>query len=377
MQQAKLIPTSDATTSVSVQVTKLPRYLALAYLILVVYASLHPLSGWRDFGSSPFAFLDAGWPRYWTGFDLAVNVLAYLPLGFLIALSFRNALGAVASALIAILLATLLSFCLECVQTWLPSRVSSNLDFACNSLGAAIGAMLTLWHGERFFSQLTVLQHRLLAPVRHAELGLVLLALWLLTQLSPETLLFGAGDLRYLLGLTPALPYAASSFFIIETCIIVCNTIAIGLIARTLLSEWIAPHMVLLIFFLLALMIRALAAALLVTPHDAFVWFTPGARFGLLIGGATLTLLLLLPPTVRVAMAGLALMAGTVLVNLAPPNPYSAVALASWRQGHFLNFNGLTRLVASFWPFVALPYLTLLGRRLSPVGRIHNRSRLT
>ena len=53
-----------------------------------------------------------------------------------------------------------------------------------------------------------------------------------------------------------------------------------------------------------------------------------------------------------------------VLVNLAPTNPYSAAALATWRQGHFLNFNGVTRLVASLWPFLALPYLMLLGRRL-------------
>ena len=53
-----------------------------------------------------------------------------------------------------------------------------------------------------------------------------------------------------------------------------------------------------------------------------------------------------------------------MLVNLAPPNPYSLAALALWRQGHFLNFNGLTRLTASLWPFLALPYLTVLGRRL-------------
>ncbi len=65
----------------------------------------------------------------------------------------------------------------------------------------------------------------------------------------------------------------------------------------------------------------------------------------------------------RIAFAGLALMAGTVLVNVAPPNPYSVAALAAWRQGHFLNFNGLTRLVASLWPFVALPFLMLLARR--------------
>ena len=32
-------------------------------------------------------------------------------------------------------------------------------------------------------------------------------------------------------------------------------------------------------------------------------------------------------------LAAVALMAGTVLVNLAPPNPYSTAALATWRQG--------------------------------------------
>ena len=63
--------------------TVLPRYLALAYLALIVYASLHPFSGWRDPGLSPIYFLTAGWPRYWTAFDLLTNVLAYLPLGFL------------------------------------------------------------------------------------------------------------------------------------------------------------------------------------------------------------------------------------------------------------------------------------------------------
>ena len=33
--------------------TVLARYLALAYVLLVVYASLHPFSGWRDLGLSP------------------------------------------------------------------------------------------------------------------------------------------------------------------------------------------------------------------------------------------------------------------------------------------------------------------------------------
>lgn len=341
-----------------------PRYLTLVYLLLVVYASLHPFADWRDLGLSPFAFLDAAWPRYWTVFDLSINALVYLPLGFLLALTLSGLPGRWTGALAAAVLATLLSLLLECVQTWLPARVPSIVDLGCNALGAALGVLLAAWHGERFFLRAATLQQRLLAPIPHAELALVMVGLWLLTQLSPETLLFGAGDLRHLIGITPALPYAAPSFFAIETSIIICNTIAIGLIARTLINERASSRLVLVLFFVLALGVRALGAAVLVGPGEAFAWLTPGAGLGLLIGGAVLTLTLLLPASPRLALAGLALMAGTVLVNLAPPNPYSAAALATWRQGHFLNFNGLTRLTAALWPFIALPYLTLLGRRL-------------
>ncbi len=45
------------------------------------------------------------------------------------------------------------------------------------------------------------------------------------------------------------------------------------------------------------------------------------------------------------------------------PTPHSAPGLAAWRKGHFLNFNGLTRLVATLWPFLTLPFLLLTTRR--------------
>ena len=70
---------------------------------------------------------------------------------------------------------------------------------------------------------------------------------------------------------------------------------------------------------------------------------------------AVVALPLLLPPrTARLALAAVLLMAATGLVNLAPPNPYFADTLRVWAQGHFLNFNGLTRLVSAAWPFAAL-----------------------
>lgn len=348
---------SDATSP-------LPRYFALAYAALIVYASLHPFAGWRDPGVPPLTFLGAGWPRWWTGFDLAANVLAYVPLGYLLALALRRLAGRLPAALAAVLLAALLSFCMEMAQVWLPTRVPSNLDLSCNTLGGLLGAVAACLGGARALTWLARVERRLVAPVPHAEFGLVVLGLWLLTQLSPETLLFGAGDFRQLLGLSPAIAYGAPTFFALELAIIACNTVAIGLIARTLLAGRSSPLAVLIVFFLFAFLVRTLSAAVLVGPREAMAWLTPGAGLGLTIGGALLAACLLAPANWRVALAGLALMAATVLVNLAPTNPYSAAALAAWRQGHFLNFNGLTRLVASFWPFIALPYLLLLGRRL-------------
>lgn len=344
--------------------TRLPLYLTLAYVVLIVYASLYPLENWRDLGVSPLAYLAAPWPRYWTVFDLVVNIVAYVPLGFLLTLAWRQLLNRWLAALLGLLLAAVLSFCMESLQSWLPSRVPSNVDLGCNTFGALLGALLAAFAGKRIFQRILRLQRELLAAIPYADFGVVLLGIWLLTQLSPETLLFGAGDLRNVLGLSPALPYAAASFIVLETGVTACNCLAVGLFARTLLNDRGSPYRVLALFIVLALAVRTLGAAVLVTPNDAFSWLTPGARLGLLIGGLLLWLMLLLPASLRVALAGAALMAGTALVNLTPPNPYSEAALAAWRQGHFFNFNGLTRWMASLWPFVTLPYLIALGRRL-------------
>lgn len=341
----------------------LPRYLTICYLALIVYASLHPFSGWRAPGISPLIFLEAAWPRYWTAFDLAINIIAYMPFGFFMAQSGGRHSGKPLALVISLLLGSALSLTIESVQTYLPSRVPSNTDLLCNSIGSGLGAALSLWCGTRFFRWIARAQQQRLAPIPHLEYGLILIGLWLLTQLSPETFLFGAGDLRHLFDITPAVPYAAPSFFAMETGIIVCNTIAIGLIMRTILAADGSVHRTLPWFFVAAILIRTLAAAILVGPQNALAWLTPGAGLGILIGGMVLSLALLLPVPLRIALAGVSLMAGTVLVNLAPFNPYSAAALTAWRQGHFLNFNGLTRLAASFWPFLALPYLILLGRR--------------
>ena len=341
----------------------LARYLALAWLGLVIYGSLHPFSGWRDTGVSAFAFLEGAWPRYWTTFDLATNVAVYLPLGFLLTLALRGLPGRFTAPVLAVLLSATVSLALEALQTWLPSRVPSNVDLACNALGSLLGAIWAQVVGPRVFVRFAAWQKRLIAPIPHAELGLTLLGLWLLIPLSPEILLFGAGDLRQILGLSGAVPFAADSFVLIEANITAFNALAVGLIVRVLCARQALAYVAVPLFILFGLIVRTLAAAILVSPDDAFAWLTPGAKIGLLLAGVSLAIAIALPATARLLLAALALLAGAMLVNLAPPNPYSAAALAAWRQGHFLNFNGLTRWIATLWPFLTLPFLLLTTRR--------------
>ena len=95
-----------------------------------------------------------------------------------------------------------------------------------------------------------------------------------------------------------------------------------------------------------------------------FDWLTPGATFGLAAGVLVVFVAVMLPRPFKVMLCGLGLMSGTAIVNFAPENPYFLAAVSTWQQGHFLNFNGFTRLMSTAWPFLAVLYvLGLSGSR--------------
>jgi hypothetical protein len=198
-------------------------------------------------------------------------------------------------------------------------------------------------------------------PGHGVDLGLVLVALWLFTQLNPETLLFGNGDLRDLLEAQPAELYAAGTFAQIEAGVAGANAIAAALFVALLVNPGQPARLVLLALLAGAVLARTAAFAILFAGHGALAWLTPGAVTGLALGTLAALAAVGLPRRWAVAACGLALMAATALVNLAPASPYLAQALAVWPQGHFLNFNGLTRLVSALWPFAAIAYLLAAG----------------
>ena len=336
------------------------RILFAVYALLVAYASLYPLEGWRDPGLSPLAFLVQGWPRQLLRFDVAVNIVGYAPFGFLCVAALQPRLRGVAALGAATLSALCLSLALEALQSYLPTRTASNLDLLCNVAGAALGAalapaVLARLDGLR-------LRERLFLPGPDIDFGLVLMGLWLFVQLNPATLLFGAGDLRPLIEPAAARGHAAEFFIRTEAFIAAANLVAVGLLASALVAPSQPLRAMLVALVVAALAVKALAFALMMQ-SEAFAWLTHGAQAGLAAGLAIALAAAALPRTARLVLAAVLVMAATVLVNLTPPNPYLAASLKVWQQGHFLNFNGLTRLVGALWPFAALGYLIFLAAR--------------
>src|SRR5437762_12182718 len=115
------------------QPSTLARYLFVAYVPLVVYASLHPFSGWRDRGLPPFAFLAAPFPRPIPVFDVVANIIGYTPLGFLAVLAVYPRLRHGYALRFGLACSVLLSFARESLHRHLPTRTSSNLHRLANS----------------------------------------------------------------------------------------------------------------------------------------------------------------------------------------------------------------------------------------------------
>jgi len=344
--------------------SRLARTLFLVYLLLVAYASLYPFSGWRDVGLSPLAFLSGPWPRYVTAFDITVNVAGYVPFGLLAVLAIHPRFASAAAAVLAVVAAAALSLVLEAAQSYLPARVPTNLDVLCNIAGAALGAALAQ-HFAVLIGGGPLSRQRASAflPGPGVDFGLVVLGLWFFIQLNPAVLLFGAGDLRDLLAPFEGRARRPEFFVVIEAVTTAANLVAVALILSALVAPGRPVRVMIVLTMLAALSVKTAAVAILMRAENVFAWLTHGAQIGLAVGLAGALGAVALPRTARLVLAAVLLMAATVLVNLAPPNPYLAASLKVWQQGHFLNFNGLTRLVSALWPFIALGYLMVLASR--------------
>jgi len=348
--------------------------LALAYGVLIVYASLYPFDGWRVQGLAPWAFLGSPWPQWWTGFDMAANVAGYAPLGFLLGLARLRrdpAAGGSRGALVVSLLgAAALSFCMEALQTFLPSRVPSNLDLGLNLLGAALGALLASGL-ERVGLLQRWSRFRRRWFVDEARGALVLLALWPAGLLFPAPLPLGLGQVLERTQLTLA-DWLEDTPFLAWLSVreplyqplgqgTELVAVALGLLVPCLLAFSIMGALRGRVALALGILTAgvaasALSAALSFGPSNAWAWLSLSVQMGLVGGLALVMLVAWLPRRGCVALLLPVLVLHLSLLNQAPANAYYSLTLQAWEQGRFIRFNGLAQWIGWWWPYAVLVY---------------------
>ena len=345
--------------------------LTLAYMALVIYASLYPFENWRNQGVEPWAFLFQPWPKYWTKFDVIINILGYAPLGFLGALTaLRTGRGKHAIWLVTLLI-LLLSFCLESAQNYLLARVASNVDLALNVLGGLLGA-LCAWMLEKAGAIDHWSHFKQTWFVPNASGALVLLALWPLALVFPAAVPLGLGQvlerletaLGSALAGTPFLEWLPMRTVELEPLVpgaeMLC--VLLGALVPVLLGFSVirlkTKRLALVGLALFsAVAVSALSAALSYGPDHAMAWLTLPVQLGLLLSAGLSLLFVLLPRRVCVAVLLLALVLQLSILNLAPANPYFAQTLQTWEQGRFIRFHGVMQWLGWLWPFVTVMYL--------------------
>ena len=347
--------------------------LALIYGGLIVYASLYPFADWRYQGIVPWAFLNSPWPRYWTGFDVAINMLGYMPLGFLLVLSaLRTGRGQYALGLVTLVTGAL-SLSMESLQGYLPARVPSNVDLGLNVLGAWLGALLA-WGMEKLGIIDRWSRFRERWFVADARGALVLLALWPLSLLFPAAVPFGLGQvlerleaaLADALEETPFLDWLPVRDIELQPLVpgveLVC--VMLGMLIPCLLGFSIIRSvgrraLFLLLVFALGIGATALSAALSYGPEHAWAWFSLPVQAGLVTALVLVILLLWVPQRASAALVLLSLGIYLSLLNQAPASPYFAQTLATWEQGRFIRFHGLAQWLGWLWPYAVLVYVLL------------------
>ena len=349
--------------------------LAWLYAGLIAYASLYPFGGWRLPGHEPLHFLWLPWPRYWTGFDVASNLIGYMPLGALVfGAAMRGGRAPGPSALAALGAGALLSFTMELLQNYLPHRVASNLDLGLNVAGSAAGAALGLLvHLLGGVARWQALRDRWF--IARSAGGLALLLLWPLGLLFPSPVPLGLGQvwprlqdgLRALLDGSP-LFYVAAPWLAADAVLEPLGagqelaTVSLGLLAPCMIALAIAQPGWRRIVLVLGAAVLGVAATTLSTalnfgPDHALAWRTTNAAAGVALGTLLALLATLLPRRMAAGIGLVALSALVALVAHAPADPYFADSLQAWEQGRFIRFHGAAQWVGWLWPYAALVYL--------------------
>lgn len=342
--------------------------LAGIYAVLIIYASLYPFDQWRDQDLVPWAFLTHPWTRYWSGFDVVSNLLGYAPLGFWLTLGALRSGVRRGGVFYGVVTAAGLSFLLESLQSYLPMRVPSLMDFSLNVAGAISGACAAhVLERLGWLDRWSRFRARWFMP--DARLSLVALFLWPFALLFPSGVPFGLGQVlerveetlgSWLKGtpflewlplrpveLQPLLPGA-------ELLCVMLGLLSPCLLGSSIIRERSQRLVAVLVVVVVGVSATALSAALSFGPRHAWVWLDLPTLLGMLLGLGLAGVLSLLSARACLVLLLCVLLLHLAILNQAPANAYLAQTLQSWEQGRFIRFHGVAQWLGWLWPYAVL-----------------------
>lgn len=333
-------------------------YIAVGYVLLIVYASLTPFTGWRDQGFTFVDVLTSPLSLTYNAADAWVNFLAYIPFGMVLALTLLPRLKARWSVLLAVLGGAVLSGAMEYLQTYLPTRTSSNLDILTNTGGALAGALLAVQIAPAaWFAALSRWRYTRIRRGPGADFGLALIALWMFVQVNPSLPMLGNIFISETVRM-PFQPAPIESFNWLAVSAAALNLLMLGGLYLTLLKRRRYALTAVILTMSLVALGKFLAAALLFNSWALLLWLDGASILGIIAGLALLAVATRLSArmvSVCAAAAALAYL-GEDILHGSVPSGLSRL-YHHGREGHFTTYNGLSHLILMLFPLLLLGYL--------------------
>ena len=339
---------------------RLRTLLALGYTLFIAYVSLSPFSGWREQGLDFISVLRMPLLETFTPFDAIVNVLAYIPFGFLVGLALRARFTATVSVLLVVLCGLGLSAGMEYLQMYLPTRISSNMDMLSNITGDLAGALLavsaTSW--SWFRTGLLRWRNHLFYLGPEMDFGLALLVLWIFGQINPTLPMLG----HVFISEAARQPFAAplpEPFVWWECVVVMLNLLMLGVLLLTLLRMRHRVVTSLLVVLSVVALVKFITAAFLLKSWALLLWINGEAMLGILLGVTILIGIYAQSHRIVFIFGVIVALGDFIAVNfIADGNsPAAAMSIYHWHYRHLLNYNGLAQTITLIFPVLLLFHL--------------------
>src|SRR5690606_8005632 len=236
-----------------------------------------------------------------------------------------------------------------------------------NVAGAAVGAWMAAHVGSapRIVGPLARWRARWFLPGGDIDLGIALIALWVISQLDPSLPLFGIvffsdGVQAQLAGMM-----ASQARRLLGPVSVAMTLVSLGLLLTLVMRSKRAALAGVALLVWVAALVKLAAASMLMKSEAAFLWVSKEVAWAIAAGMLFVGAAAVLPRTLIRALCALALLCAIALSVLKPGEAHSFLSLRlfRWSDLQLVHYTGLSATVAAVWPYAALAYLLLLWRQ--------------